>query len=53
MKNYINDKLIPAVLAEDATEAARAAAEETRVANENKRIEAETVREEKVTGYVA
>ena len=53
VKNYINDKLIPAVLAEDATEAARAAAEETRVANENARIAAETAREEKETGYVA
>ena len=30
VKNYINDKLIPAVLAEDATEAARAAAEAQR-----------------------
>lgn len=44
VKNYINDKLIPAVLAEDATEAARAAAEAQRIENENARIAAEQAR---------
>ena len=44
VKNYINDKLIPAVLAEDATEAARAAAEAQREANEAQRIENENAR---------
>ena len=44
VKNYINDKLIPAVLAEDATEAARAAAEAQRETNENQRIENENAR---------
>ena len=44
VKNYINDKLIPAVLAEDATEEARAAAEAQREANENQRIENENAR---------
>ena len=44
VKNYINDKLIPAVLAEDATEAARAAAEAVREANEAQRIENENAR---------
>ena len=44
VKNYINDKLIPAVLAEDATEAARAAAESQRETNENQRIENENAR---------
>ena len=44
IKNYINDKLIPAVLAEDATEAARAAAEAVREANETQRIENENAR---------
>lgn len=44
VKNYINDKLIPAVLAEDATEAARAAAEAQRETNETQRIENENAR---------
>ena len=52
-KNYINETLIPAILAEDATEEARAAAEaarekneQTRVQNETARIEAESARVE-------
>ena len=60
VKNYINDKLIPAVLAEDATEAARAAAEaqretnETqRIENENARIAAEQARVDETSGVVA
>ena len=60
VKNYINDKLIPAVLAEDATEAARAAAEaqrETneaqRIENENARIAAEQARVDETNGVVA
>lgn len=44
VKDYINNKLRPAVLAEDATEKARAAAEAQRVENENQRIENEDTR---------
>ena len=61
-KDYINETLIPAILAEDATEEARTAAEstreenersrvqaeQTRVSNENARIQAEAAREAKV-----
>ena len=46
VKTYINTKLIPAVLAEDATENARIAAEDIRVGNENKRVENEDLRVE-------
>lgn len=44
VKDYINTKLIPAVLAEDATEEARSAAEAQRETNENQRIENENTR---------
>lgn len=44
VKDYINDKLIPAVLAEDATEASRAAAEEARQTAETSRSTAEKAR---------
>ena len=44
VKDYINTKLIPAVLAEDATEEARAAAEAQRETNEAQRIENENTR---------
>lgn len=43
-KDYINEKLIPAVLASDATEAARTAAEEARASAEELRSEAEQAR---------
>ena len=43
-KDYINEKLIPAVLAADATEAARTAAEEARASAEELRSEAEQAR---------
>lgn len=45
IKNYINNTLIPAILASDSTEAAREAAETTRVSNENARISAEKSRQ--------
>ena len=41
IKKYINETLVPAVLADDATEAARAAAEEQRINAERFRIYAE------------
>ena len=44
IKTYINDTLIPEILTEEATEAARAAAEAQREANENQRIENENAR---------
>ena len=44
VKDYINTKLIPAVLAEDATETARAAAEEARSNAEAERQSAEEAR---------
>lgn len=43
-KDYINEKLIPAVLAADSTEAARTAAEEARATAEESRSEAEEAR---------
>ena len=43
---YINEKLIPAILAEEATEAARTAAEQTRETNEAKRVQNEAARVE-------
>lgn len=44
IKDYINNTLIPAILASDSTEAAREEAENQRVANENQRIQNETAR---------
>lgn len=44
IKTYINETLIPEILTEEATEAARAAAEAQREANENQRIENENAR---------
>ena len=44
IKTYINGTLIPEILTEEATEAARAAAEAQREANENQRIENENAR---------
>ena len=44
IKTYINETLIPEILTEEATEAARAAAEAQREANENQRIENEDAR---------
>ena len=44
IKTYINETLIPEILTEEATEAARAAAEAQRDANENQRIENENAR---------
>ena len=44
IKTYINDTLIPEILTEEATEAARAASEAQREANENQRIENENAR---------
>lgn len=49
IKAFINDKLIPAVLASDATEAARAAAETAREQAEAARKTAETAREQAET----
>ena len=43
-KDYINETLIPAILAEDATEEARIAAESTREENERSRVQAEQTR---------
>lgn len=43
-KDYINNTLIPAILAEDATEEARIAAESTREENELSRVQAEQTR---------
>lgn len=45
IKGYINETLIPAILADDATEAARAAAEAARETAESERAAAETARE--------
>lgn len=45
IKDYINNTLIPAILASDSTEAAREEAENQRVANENQRIQNESARE--------
>lgn len=44
IKTYINDTLIPAILADDATEAARKAAEQERVTAEQGRVSAEEAR---------
>ena len=44
IKTYINGTLIPEILTEEATEAARAAAEAQRETNENQRIENENAR---------
>ena len=44
IKTYINETLIPEILTEEATEAARAAAEAQREANETQRIENENAR---------
>ena len=44
IKTYINGTLIPEILTEEATEAARAAAEAQREVNENQRIENENAR---------
>lgn len=44
IKTYINDTLIPAILADDATEAAREAAEQERVTAEQGRASAEEAR---------
>ena len=44
IKTYINGTLIPEILTEEATEAARAASEAQREANENQRIENENAR---------
>lgn len=43
-KDYINNTLIPAILADDAVEAARIAAESTREENERSRVQAEQTR---------
>lgn len=60
IKTYINGTLIPEILTEEATEAARAAAEEQRetneaqrIANENARIAAEQDRVNETNGIVA
>ena len=44
IKNYLNEKLVPAVLAADATEIARTAAENERANNEVQRVAAENLR---------
>lgn len=49
IQKYINETLIPAILAEDATESARSAAEQTRETNEEQRIENETERQKNYT----
>lgn len=49
IKKYINETLIPAILAGDATEASRAAAEAARVSAEQGRESAETARQENET----
>ena len=46
IKDYINNDLIPAILAADATEAERTAAEASRVYAESLRVAAETAREQ-------
>lgn len=53
IKNYINNTLIPAILASDSTEAAREAAEQQRVTNENARITAEKSRQTAETARVS
>lgn len=49
IKNFINESLIPELLAADATESARAAAEQNRETNEEQRIQNETERQENYT----
>lgn len=46
IKDYLNGKLIPAVLASNATEVTREASENERIANEEGRVEAEAARVE-------
>lgn len=53
IKNYINNTLIPAILASDSTEAAREAAEQQRVTNENARVAAEEARQTAETDRVS
>lgn len=53
MKDYLNDDLIPEIIAEDATEQARQAAEAERVANEIERVENEGDRETAETARVS
>ena len=53
IKGYINETLIPAILADDATEAARAAAEAARETAESERAAAEQGRVEAETARVA
>lgn len=45
IKDYINNTLIPAILASDSTEAAREEAENQRVTNENQRVHNEAARQ--------
>lgn len=45
IKDYINNTLIPAILASDSTEAAREEAENQRVTNENQRVQNEAARQ--------
>lgn len=49
IKEFINESLIPELLAADATEATRAASEAERVSNEEKRVKAEQARVEAET----
>lgn len=53
IKEYINETLIPAVIAEDATENARAAAEDARVLAEESRAAAEQQRADETAGIVS
>lgn len=53
IKDYLNNSLIPAVLAADATEATRSAAEAERVANELERVANENVRVPAETARIA
>lgn len=53
VKNYLNDKLIPAVVADGATEEHRAAAEAARVAAEQTRQSNETTRQANETSRIS
>ena len=53
IKEYLNESLIPAVLAADATEATRSAAEAERVENEQERVANEIVRVPAETARIA
>ncbi len=53
IQEYINNTLIPEVLGMDATESARAAAEQERLVNEEARKLAEQMRAEQTAGIVA